>query len=109
MGFLEAAAMLGDGAGKGALFVAEKLRFQKVPGDRAAVHGAVILGRPLALGMDGARHHFLAAAGRAGDDHRSRAGRDLADQTAQRDAETGRAAVREREGKYGLIYGGAVS
>src|SRR3546814_19628615 len=83
MGFLEAAAMLGDGAGKGALFVAEKLRFQKVPGDRAAVHGAVILGRPLALGMDGARHHFLAAAGRAGDDHRSRAGRDLAAQTPQ--------------------------
>jgi hypothetical protein len=81
----EAPALLADGAGERAFFMAEQLGFEKVAGNGTAIDRDIGLGCAVAFKMDGASDHFLAAARRAGDDHRSRARRDLADEVAHLD------------------------
>src|SRR5262249_51609183 len=66
---LEAADLLRDGAGEGALFVAEQLALQQAGGDGSAVEldeGAVLAGAQL---MEGAGDELLAGAGLATDQH----------------------------------------
>ncbi len=66
--FLELADAPGDGAGEGALLVAEELGFQQVLGDRGAVDGDEGLVGALRLAVDVARHHLLARAALTGDE-----------------------------------------
>ena len=76
-GFLELADAARDGAGEGALFVAEQFALEQVLGDGGAVdrnEGAV---DALRLGVKVLGHHFLAGAAFAGDQHRGIGGGDL--------------------------------
>jgi hypothetical protein len=85
VGILEAAALLADGAGEGALLMAEQFRFEQIPRDRAAIDGDIGFGGAVALEMDCPGNHLLATARRAGDDYGGRARRDLADEVANLD------------------------
>ena len=73
MGFGELAALVGDGAGEGALLVPEEGGFDQVGGDRAAVDGDERLAGAVAHALDDAGDQFLADAGFAFDQHRDRA------------------------------------
>ena len=64
--------------------MAEQDGFEQVLGDGAAIDGDERLAGPLALRVDGAGEDLLATAGRAGEQHRGVARRDLADEAAQR-------------------------
>ncbi len=74
---LELADAAGDGAGEGALLVAEQFRLQKVLRDRRAVDADERLFRTVGTGVDVTRQHLLAGAGFAGDQHRGVGGGDL--------------------------------
>ena len=70
-------------AGEGALFVPEQLAL-----DQLVRHGSAVDRHPrraaaLALGVDGARHHLLAGAGLAGDQHAARSAGAQADLVAR--------------------------
>ena len=82
---LERARASGDGAGEGALLVAEQLDLEQVARDRPAIDGDIGSRRTVALRVDGAGDHFLAASRRSGDDHRGRARRHLPEQIAHLD------------------------
>jgi len=69
-GFLEAAATLGGGPGKGAALVTEQLGFEQVLGDGGGVEGDERLVGPGAVAVQGAGHQLLAGAGLPGDQHR---------------------------------------
>ena len=71
---------LGIGSGKGPLFVAEQLRLQQMTGDGGAVDLHIGLVLPPAAPVDLIRHHLLAHAGLAGDEHRGVGGGDVVDQ-----------------------------
>ena len=76
VGQLEAADLLGDGAGEGALLVAEQLALQQARGDGRAVQldeGAV---PPRAQLVQGAGDEFLARARLAANEHRGVGGGD---------------------------------
>ncbi len=79
---LEEANAILDRAGEGATLVAEELRFEQGIGQRTAVFGDEGLGGAAAFVMDGARHHFLAGTGLAGDQHGQIVRRDAGDQIA---------------------------
>jgi hypothetical protein len=79
VGFLEAPRALDMGAGEAAFFMAEQFGFDEVAGNGAAIDGDAGGPGARAGGVDGARDHFLAAAGRAGDDHGGIGGADLRD------------------------------
>src|SRR6185503_19108424 len=66
-GFLELADAARDGAGKGALLMAEQFRFQQVLGNGGAVHGNEGLVGALRLAVDIAGENFLTRAAFAGD------------------------------------------
>ena len=83
IGLLELALVLGVGAGERALFVAEQLGFEQFARDRAAIDRDERLAGAAALGVDGAGDDFLAAAARAGQQHRGVARRDLADEAPE--------------------------
>ena len=59
MGQIEFTFAQGGGAGKGALFVAEKLRFDELLGDGRAVDLDEGFVRPLRMGMNGPGYQFL--------------------------------------------------
>ena len=69
VGQLELAGLRGDGAGEGALLVAEQGGFQHVVRDRRAVDGHEGLAGARRALVNVARQHFLAGAGLAGDQH----------------------------------------
>ncbi len=84
MGLLESALMLGEGAGERALLVAEQFGFEEVARDRPAIDRDEGLAGALAGRVNGAGDDFLAAAGRADEQDRGIARRDLANQPAKR-------------------------
>src|ERR1022692_221896 len=67
VGHLEIALLGVDGAGEGALHMAEQRGFQQVGGQRAAVHGHEQALRARRIGVDGFSDQLLARAGFAGD------------------------------------------
>src|ERR1039457_5837883 len=67
VGHLEIALLGVDGAGEGALHMAEQRGFQQVGGQRAAVHGHEQALRARRIGVDGFGNQLLARAGFAGD------------------------------------------
>ncbi|OKO20268.1 hypothetical protein AM484_002319 [Pseudomonas aeruginosa] len=69
VGQLEASGTTGDGTGEGALLVAEQFAFQQFRRDRPAVHRDEGPLAALGMVMQVARHHFLAGAGLAEDQH----------------------------------------
>ena len=71
IGFLELADPAGNGPGKGALLMAEKLGFQQVLGNRRAIDGDERLARTRRAAVHMAGNDFLACAGFAGDQDRS--------------------------------------
>ena len=77
VGLLELADAARDGAGEGALLVAEELALQQVFGDRGAVDRDEGRVAPVRLHVDVARHHLLAGAAFAGDQDRGVGRRDL--------------------------------
>ena len=105
MGALEEALMLAIGAGEAALLVAEDLAFDQVGRDRAAVDCQERVLAATAEVMHGLRHHFLAGAALAGDEHRNRRdgnARDLFVDAAHRC----RTAPKMTEMTGGLPFGG---
>ena len=70
VGHLESAAPLADGAGEGALFMAEQLAFQQGFRQGRTVDGHERPGALLGGGVDGPGHLLLAGAGLALDEHR---------------------------------------
>ena len=77
VGFFEFADAPGDGAGEGALLVAEQFGFEKVVRDRGAIDGDERLFGAVRLAVNVTRHHFLTGAGFAGDQDRGFAARHL--------------------------------
>ena len=84
VGGLKKAVALVDGAGKGALAVAEKLGLHQGFGNCAAVHGNERARRAHALRVDLARRQLLAAAGLAANGNRRHRARQPGDLCAQR-------------------------
>ena len=76
LGLLEEADVLAVGAGEAALLVAEQLALDQARRDRAAVDREEMLAAAPAQVVDGLRHHFLAGAAFAADQHRRRGARD---------------------------------
>ena len=70
VGILEAADMAVEGAGEGALLMAEQHRFDEILGDCAAIDGDHRLAAARARGVDRLGDHFLARAALALDQHR---------------------------------------
>ena len=68
VGLFEAADPLGDGAGEGALFVAEELAFEEVLGDGGAIDFDEGAGGARAPAVDDVGEDFLADAAFAGDE-----------------------------------------
>ena len=83
VGLLEPPLARGHGAGEGAARVAEELGLEQGLGNGAAVERDEAVLAPRAGLVDGARDHFLAGAGLAGDEHRRGAGRHGLDHLAE--------------------------
>ena len=83
VGFLDAAEFLFDGAGEGALFMAEKFAFQEVFRNGGAVDADVIVLAPLAQTVQGAGDEFLARAAFAQDQNGGVGRAEFCDQLAQ--------------------------
>ena len=83
-GKLEAADAGRQCAGKCAFFMAEQLAFQKIRGNGAAIHRHERMSRPARQLVNVARHHFLAGAGLAQDQHIGIEGSDLLDEPMHR-------------------------
>ena len=77
IGLFELADAAGDGAGEGALFMAEQFGFQQIVRDRRAIDRNEGLVGARGLLVDVAGHHFLAGAAFAGDQDRGFAAGDL--------------------------------
>ena len=80
VGDLEQALLVGDGAGEGALDVAEEFALQQVLRQRSAIHGHEGLGPAQAVVMNRAGDQLLAGAAFAGDEHGGVGCRALRDQ-----------------------------
>ena len=83
VGHFEIALLGVDGAGKGALHMAEQRGFQQVGGQRAAIYGHEHALRAWRIGVDGFGDQLLARAGFAGDQDGGAAGGDLPHQVEQ--------------------------
>ena len=94
-GKLEAAQPRGQRAGEGALFVSEQFAFQQVGGNGAAIHRHERMSRAARQFVNVARHHFLAGAGLAENQHVGIERRDLLDEPMHR-AHRARGAARAK-------------
>jgi len=92
-GFLELADTAGDGAGEGALLVAEQLALEQRLGDGGAVDRDERARGALGTGVEVLGHHLLAGAALAGDEHRGVGRGDLVGELHH--ARHGRVAIKE--------------